>query len=404
MDKNDNPLSDIDPVPPSKTRQKRLLISLTSLFVLLAVAYLIYWWVDLRFFVYTDNAYVSGNIIPVTSQIAGNVMDVNVDNTELVKVNQPIIVLDPTDTWLALQAAKANLALTLRQTQQIYISDNGLQAIVKSRQSDLQKAEKDLKRREAVISLGGVSKEDLNHAREDYIAAQAALTTAQANWEANRSLTQNTTLIKHPQVLQAIATLRKAYLDYLRTSIRASATGIISKRSVQVGERISPGQVLMAIVPLEDIWVDANFKEKQLRDVRIGQPATVTADIYGSSVVYHGRVVGFSPGTGSAFALLPAQNATGNWIKVVQRLPVRIVLNPDEVRTHPLMIGLSMEVTVDTHKQKGQPMEVYKASYRTPIFDNMEKRAERLIKRIIQENIVQPNQAKPVNHLSQSNE
>ncbi|RAP37079.1 hypothetical protein B1207_06570 [Legionella quinlivanii] len=404
MDKNDNPLSDIDPVPPSKTRQKRLLISLTSLFVLLAVAYLIYWWVDLRFFVYTDNAYVSGNIIPVTSQIAGNVMDVNVDNTELVKVNQPIIVLDPTDTWLALQAAKANLALTLRQTQQIYISDNGLQAIVKSRQSDLQKAEKDLKRREAVISLGGVSKEDLNHAREDYIAAQAALTTAQANWEANRSLTENTTLIKHPQVLQAIATLRKAYLDYLRTSIRASAGGIISKRSVQVGERISPGQVLMAIVPLEDIWVDANFKEKQLRDVRIGQPATVTADIYGSSVVYHGRVVGFSPGTGSAFALLPAQNATGNWIKVVQRLPVRIVLNPDEVRNHPLMIGLSMEVTVDTHKQKRQPMEVYKASYRTPIFDNMEKRAERLIKRIIQENIVQPNQTEPVNHLSQSNE
>lgn len=369
-------------------KQKIFLFRLTVFFLALGIVWFIYWLIYSRHYESTDNAYVNGNIIPVTSQIAGTITSVKVQDTDYVKEGASLVLLDATDRQIALEQAKTNLALVLRQTAQLFVKDKGLQATIDTRQLTLKQASTDLNRRQQAINIGGISQEELTHAQDSFNIANSLLTTALSEREANKVLIKGTTIIKHPNVVQAIEGVRKAYLDLVRTNIKAPVSGYISKRSAQVGQVIAPGTFLMTVVPLNDLWIDANFKEKQLRKIKPGQAATLHADLYGSSVIYHGRVTGFSGGTGSAFSLLPAQNATGNWIKIVQRLPVRIDLDPKELREHPLRIGLSMEVTVDTSsKTKNWVNDSARFANNTDIFNGLDKGADSLINAIIKENI-----------------
>jgi membrane fusion protein (multidrug efflux system) len=378
-----------EPVQAANSSKQRLfLIRLTVLFVILGVFWFSYWFLFSRHYESTDNAYVNGNILPVSSQVGGTVVAVNVSDTAFVKTGEPLVFLDSTDRAIALEEAKANLALVLRQTEQLYIKDSGLQATIQARELTLKQARTDLKRRQQAIHLGGISQEELTHAQVNFDLANSLLTTARSEWNANQALIRGTTITTHPNVLRSMAAVKEAYLALLRTTIRAPVSGYIAKRSAQVGQVVGPGTSLMAVVPLDDIWVDANFKEKQLQKIQPGQAVTLEADIYSSKVRYHGRVAGFSGGTGSAFSLLPAQNATGNWIKVVQRLPVRILLDADEVKDHPLRIGLSVEVTVDINSKEQVLKEIDLDSVnKTAIFNHLDKGADLLIAQIIKEHV-----------------
>ncbi|MBC8732124.1 EmrA/EmrK family multidrug efflux transporter periplasmic adaptor subunit [Paraburkholderia sp. UCT2] len=368
-------------------KRKRMMTLLVIVILIAAVAYGLYYFLVARFHEDTDDAYVSGNVVQITPQVTGTVIAVNADDTQVVKAGDPLVVLDPADARVALEQAEANLAQVVRQVRGLFADDSQYEARVAASQADLSRAQDDLKRRMTVAQTGAVSQEEISHARDSVKSAQAALDAAKQQLAANRALTANTTIADHPNVQAAAAKLRDAYLNHARNTLPAPVTGYVAKRSVQVGQRVSPGSPLMAIVPLHDVWVEANFKEVQLKHMRIGQPVELTADVYGSSVPYHGKVVGFSAGTGSAFSLLPAQNATGNWIKVVQRLPVRISLDPQELEKHPLRIGLSMQADVnikdDTGGQLGQaPSTVYQ----TNVFDKYGAEADAEIARIISEN------------------
>lgn len=383
------------PVLPKKNvkmNQKRQFFMTVATIAFLIIALLVgmYWLIIGRFYEETDDAYVNGNIIPITSQVMGTIIAVKADDTQFVKTGQLLVQLDPIDSFIAFEQAKADLAQTVRTTQQLFINNTGLKADISNRKTIYEQARKDLERRHSAVGYGAVSKEELIHAQDTLKSADATLIQAHSALQANLALTDNTDLYQHPNVLAAAAKLRQAYIDYKRSEILAPSNGEISKRTAQIGQRITAGTPLMALVPLEQVWVDANFKEKQLRHMRIGQPVSLTADIYGSSVRYHGQIVGFSAGTGSAFALLPAQNATGNWIKVVQRLPVRIALDPKELQAHPLRIGLSMSVTVNTHDRSGKFISTSAIipSYETMIYANLGKQADTEIAKIIAENTV----------------
>jgi membrane fusion protein (multidrug efflux system) len=256
------------------------------------------------------------------------------------------------------------------------------------RQSDLAKANEDLVRRERLAGSGAISKEEVQHARDAVRSAQSALEAAQQEFAANRARVDRTTVQDHPDVRNAAARVHDAYLTNARTALPAPVSGYVAKRSVQLGQRVTPGMPLMAVVPLDQVWVDANFKEAQLVGMRAGQPVRLAADIYGGKVVYHGRVQGFGAGTGAAFALLPAQNATGNWIKIVQRVPVRVALDPQELAVHPLQIGLSMQVDVDTHERGGNrlPEIAQGAVYSTDVFKSVEAQADARVKAVIAAN------------------
>jgi membrane fusion protein (multidrug efflux system) len=368
-------------------KRKRMMTILVVIILLAAIGYGAYYFLVARFQESTDDAYVNGNVVQITPQVTGTVVAVNADDTQTVKVGDPVVVLDPADARVALQQAEANLAQVVRQVRGLYVDDNQYQAQVAVRQSDLSRAQDDLRRRMTVAQTGAVSAEEISHARDAVRGAQAALDAAEQQLAANRALTSNTTITDHPNVMAAAAKVRDAYLNNARNTLPAPVTGYVAKRSVQVGQRVSPGTPLMAVVPLNGVWVDANFKEGQLRHMRIGQPVELTADIYGSSIVYHGKVVGFSAGTGAAFALLPAQNATGNWIKVVQRLPVRIELDPQELEKHPLRIGLSMQVDVDIKNDHGGQLgNAQNTVYQTKVFDKYGDEADAEIARIIAAN------------------
>jgi membrane fusion protein (multidrug efflux system) len=363
------------------------MILLFVVILIAAVAYGLYYFVDARFHVDTDDAYVNGNVVQITPQVTGTVVAVNADNTQTVRMGEPVVVLDPADARIALQQAEANLAQTVRRVHGLYVDDDQYRADVAQRQSDLSKAHDDLQRRLATGMTGAVSDEEISHARDALKSARAALDSAQQRLASNRALTMNTTIERHPDVLAGAAKVRDAYLAYARNTLPAPVTGYIAERSVQVGQRVSPGTPLMSVVPLEQVWIDANFKEWQLRNIRVGQPVLLKADVYGSSVTFRGRVAGFSPGTGSALALLPAQNATGNWIKVVQRLPVRIEVDPQQLHQHPLRVGLSMNVDVDIKDQSGgQLRDPPNSSYTTNVFAKYGDEANAEIERIIAEN------------------
>ncbi|AOF18082.1 multidrug export protein EmrA [Yersinia enterocolitica] len=335
-----------------KKQRKRVLLLLTGIFII-GVAYLIYWFLVLRHHQETDNAYVSGNQVQIMSQVPGSVVSVNFENTDLVKSGDILLTLDPTDAEQAYEQAQTALANTVRQTHQLIINSKQYQANIALKKTELSKAQNDLKRRVVLGSVDAIGREELQHARDAVDAAQASLDVAIAQYNANQALVLNTPLEKQPAVEQAAAKLRDAWLALQRTKVVSPITGFVSRRSVQVGAEIANGAPLMAVIPANEMWIDANFKETQLANMRIGQPATVVTDFYGDDVVFQGKVVGLDMGTGSAFSLLPAQNATGNWIKVVQRLPVRIELDAKQLAEHPLRIGLSTTVRVDTADTDG---------------------------------------------------
>ncbi|NDV76302.1 efflux RND transporter periplasmic adaptor subunit [Burkholderia cenocepacia] len=373
--------------PQNNGKRKRMMTLLVAVIVIAAIAYGLYYFLVARFHEDTDDAYVNGNVVQITPQVTGTVIAVKADDTQTVKAGDPLVVLDPADSQVALQQAEANLAQTVRQVRGLFVNDDQYRAQVALRQSDLSKAQDDLRRRLAVAQTGAVSQEEISHARDAVKAAQASVDAAQQQLASNRALTANTTIASHPNVMAAAAKVRDAYLANARNVLPAPVTGYVAKRSVQVGQRVSPGNPLMSVVPLNAVWVDANFKEVQLKHMRIGQPVEMTADIYGSSVTYHGKVVGFSAGTGSAFSLLPAQNATGNWIKVVQHLPVRIELDPKDLDKHPLRIGLSMQVDVDIKDERGdQLVNAPNTVYETNVFAKYGDEADAEIARIIAEN------------------
>ncbi|PRG71387.1 HlyD family secretion protein [Burkholderia cenocepacia] len=373
--------------PQNNGKRKRMMTLLVAVIVIAAIAYGLYYFLVARFHEDTDDAYVNGNVVQITPQVTGTVIAVKADDTQTVKAGDPLVVLDPADSQVALQQAEANLAQTVRQVRGLFVNDDQYRAQVALRQSDLSKAQDDLRRRLAVAQTGAVSQEEISRARDAVKAAQASVDAAQQQLASNRALTANTTIASHPNVMAAAAKVRDAYLANARNVLPAPVTGYVAKRSVQVGQRVSPGNPLMSVVPLNAVWVDANFKEVQLKHMRIGQPVEMTADIYGSSVTYHGKVVGFSAGTGSAFSLLPAQNATGNWIKVVQRLPVRIELDPKDLDKHPLRIGLSMQVDVDIKDERGdQLVNAPNTVYETNVFAKYGDEADAEIARIIAEN------------------
>ncbi|HVE06682.1 MAG TPA: HlyD family efflux transporter periplasmic adaptor subunit [Paraburkholderia sp.] len=375
-----------DPQP----RKRKLLLALLGLAVVAAsAAYTAYYLSYARYHESTDDAYVSGNLVQLTPQVTGTVVAVNTDDTQIVKAGDPVVTLDAADAKIALGNAEATLAQTVRQVSTLYVNNDFYNATVAQRESDLARASADLQRRQAVAGTGAVSAEDIAHARDALAAAQAALDAARQQAQANRALTDRTTVAQHPNVQAAASKVRDAYLAYARNTLPAPVTGYVARRSVQVGQRVAPGTPLMAIVPLDGVWVDANYKESQLRQMRIGQPVELTADVYGSAVKYHGHVVGFSAGTGAAFAVLPAQNATGNWIKIVQRLPVRIQLDQRELDAHPLRIGLSMQVEVDTRDASGRQLgAALNTTYRTDVFNAYGAQADAEIARIIAENTI----------------
>jgi membrane fusion protein (multidrug efflux system) len=388
-------MSTPQPPAPAKTvvpaanagKRRRMMIMLTTVIVVAVLAWLLYYVFVARFSENTDDAYVNGNVVQITPQVTGTVVAVNADDTQTVREGQPLVVLDPADARVALQQAEANLAQTVRQVRGLFANDSQFEAQVAVRASDLVRARDDLTRRMTVAQTGAVSQEEISHARDAVASAQAALDAAKQQLVANRALTANTTITDHPNVQAAAAKVRDAYLANARNVLPAPVTGYVAKRSVQVGQRVSPGTPLMSVVPLNAIWVDANFKEVQLRHMRVGQPVEMTADVYGSSVTYHGKVVGFSAGTGSAFSLLPAQNATGNWIKVVQRLPVRVSLDPKELQQHPLRIGLSMQVGVNIRNDRGSQLgSAQNMVYQTDVFARYGAEADAEIARIIAQN------------------
>jgi membrane fusion protein (multidrug efflux system) len=382
----------------------RLLTVAAGIFLLIGLGYLAYWYFDLRHYEETDNAYVQGNLVQITPQVTGTVVAVNADDTDFVKAGQPVVQLDRADADVALAQAQAGLAQTVREVRGLYATNSTWTANVDLRKAevtraraDVARAEDDLARRQGLTATGAVSGEELDHARSNVSNARAALTAAEANvvsaeqqLATSRTLTDNTSIEKHPNVERAAAKVREAYLAYARTQIPAPVSGYVAKRNVQVGQRVAPGAPLMSVVPLDQLWVDANFKEVQLRGMRIGQPVTLTADAYGSKVTYHGRIEGLGVGTGSAFSLLPAQNATGNWIKVVQRVPVRVTLDPKELAEHPLRVGLSMVAKVDIADANGPALANAPragAAYATNAFEVDAQKADALVRDTIAANL-----------------
>ena len=347
-------------IPPEKTavngKRSRVLLTIGSVFALAGVAFALYWVLVGRYYEDTDNAYVQGNIVQITPQITGTVVKIYADDTDFVKAGQPLVALDPADAQVAAAQAAAQLAQTVREVRTLYASRGQSEAGLAQRQVDLAKAEDDLARRKKLTGTGAVADEEIRHAEAALAAARSAVEAAREQLASGLALTSGTSVREHPNVQRAAAHLREAMLAVQRSTLVAPVDGQIAKRNVQVGQRVSSGTPLMAVIPLGRLWVDANFKESQLRDMRVGQPVTLVSDLYGSAVKYEGRILGLSAGTGGAFALLPAQNATGNWIKVVQRVPVRISLDEKQLAEHPLRVGLSMLAEVDLHDTQGAPL------------------------------------------------
>ena len=337
----------VDPVVRRKHLRKRLFLTLTAALVLAGAGAGARWWLIGQRYISTDDAYVAADSAQVTPQISATIADVPVTDTSHVKRGEVVVRFDPSDAQLAFAQAEANYGQAVRRVRQYFANAQEAAAQVTGRASDLDKATLDYQRRIALSQQGAISAEQLSNARSALDAAHAALDAAREALAAQQALIHGTDVDHNPEVLAAKAALDKAQLDLSRTVIRAPFDGVIAQKTAEVGQRVDVGQVLMSVVPVSRAYVDANFKEGQLTRVHPGQAVTLTSDLYGSHVTYHGRVEGLSGGTGSAFAVIPAQNATGNWIKVVQRLPVRVALNQLELSQHPLRVGLSMNATID---------------------------------------------------------
>src|SRR4029079_7155382 len=394
------------PVKSRKPRAKRkiALVAVALAVVLAGAAYGIYYWLYLSHYESTDNAYVQANVVQVTPQVAGTVIAINADDTDFVKAGQSLVRLDPADAQVALEQAEAQLAQTVREGRTMYVNNGSLKAQIAAReadaaraQSEVLRAQDDVARRAPLVRTGAVGQEEFNHvtaqlaaAKSGLAAAQSAVAAAREQLASNQSLTENIPVEQHPNVLRAAARVREAFLALRRSQLLAPVDGYVARRSVQLGQRVQAGAPLLSVVALDDVWVDANFKEGQLRNLRIGQPVELEADVYGKKVTYHGTIEGLGAGTGAAFALLPAQNATGNWIKVVQRVPVRIALDAKEVAEHPLRVGLSMDARVDVSRTDGRVLaDVAQrpARAQTTVFDQGNDQADAEVRKIIAANL-----------------
>jgi membrane fusion protein (multidrug efflux system) len=403
---------------PSAVRRRRRVLAVLAVAAVVVAGVALYWSVWERGSVYTDNAYVGGNIVQVTPQVGGTVVSIHADDTQLVQQGEPLVQLDRTDAQASLKAAEAALGEAVRSVRELYAREGVARSVLAVRRADIARARAEVERakadearaaaeherRQALVAQGFVSGENLQNAKSSLDAARAqraaaesalaesnaTLEQAQQELASTRVMVDETSVEDHPRVQQAAARVREAYLALARTTILAPVGGHVAKRSVQLGQRVAAGTALMSVIPAQDMWVDANFKESQLADVRIGQPVDLIADLYGSSVHYQGRVVGLSAGTGAAFALLPAQNATGNWIKIVQRIPVRVALDPRELREHPLRIGLSVQATVDTRDRSG-PVLANRAqpnpAYTTDVYADQAREADASIAKIVRSNL-----------------
>jgi membrane fusion protein (multidrug efflux system) len=402
-------------------QRKKALTAIAAVVVVAGLAFCAYEWLVASHYENTDNAYVQGNLVQITPQIGGTVQAILADETDMVTAGQPLVRLDPADARVALEQAEAQLAQAVRQVRTLYANNGALQAQVALReadvtrvrtdvgraQSEVARASEDLARRQALSGNGAVSREELHHSQTQLANAHSALAAAQAGVQSaqaatvaareqlasNQSMTDGTSIEQHPSVLAAASKVREAWLATRRAALPAPVSGYVAKRSVQLGQRVAAGTPLMSVVPLEQLWVDANFKEVQLRNIRIGQPVRLTADVYGKKVEYQGQVAGLGVGTGAAFALLPAQNATGNWIKVVQRVPVRVKLDAAQLGAHPLRVGLSMDVRVDVRNKDGRMLADAPRSAplaATEVYAEDARGADEQVRRVIAANLGRP--------------
>ncbi|MBN3851778.1 HlyD family efflux transporter periplasmic adaptor subunit [Paraburkholderia sp. Ac-20340] len=368
------------------TRKRRFAI-FGSVAAVTAIAAALYWYTAARFREDTDDAYVAGNVVQIAAQTAGTVIDVLAADTQRVRAGQPLVQLDDAEASVALAQAKAQLAQAVRQTANARYSATMYAEAVKARQADLDLAQRALAARDHA-SVEVVSPEELARARAAVTGAQAQLGAAQAQLDAARAMGSRLAVEDNPGVIQAVAQFKLAWRNLKRTTIVAPIDGVVGQRTVQIGQQVGPGLALLSLVQLHGLWVEANFKEGQIRNMRVGQPVIINSDIYGSKVSYRGRVEGFSAGTGSAFSMLPPQNAAGNWIKVVQRVPVVISIDPDDLAAHPLRIGLSMKVRVDTHERDGHLLDsdTPLAALATRVHDGVASEAQAAAEKVIREN------------------
>jgi len=395
-------------------RRRKAGLTLLLLLVLIGVAgYVAFELLVASRYEKTDNAYVQANIVQITPLVGGTVRAIHADDTEFVRAGQALVSLDPADARVLLDQAQSNLAQTVREVRNLYANNSTLQAQIELRQAEAQRIQTelvrlqaDVARRAPLLDSGAVGREEYEHAQAQLDATRSAGTAAQAALQASREqlaagsvLTQGVGVEQHPSVQRAAARVREAHLALQRAVVPAPVDGWVARRSVQLGQRVAAGAPLMAVVGLQQAWVDANFKEGQLKSIRIGQPVTLVADVYGEKVEFKGRVAGLAAGTGAAFALLPAQNATGNWIKVVQRVPVRIVLDAQQLAEHPLRVGLSMMVSVDVRDQSGASLAAARSEGQatpasTTVFDDAARAADVAaqgdVDRIIRANLATP--------------
>jgi membrane fusion protein (multidrug efflux system) len=352
---------------------------LAIIFLGAAVGWLTYWQLFGRFYVYTEDAYTNGNAVMLTPQISAGVKAIYADETDLVQEGQLVVELDTTVFELKFEEVKKELAVTVRKVAEMFQEVEAKQAQIVLKKAQLRQAELDLNHRDPLIKTGAVSLEEYEIYQTSVAVAQASVDFAEKEYQAAQALVANTTVFTHPQVQQVIWNLKQIYLNLIRCQVWAPVTGYIAKRSVQVGDQVTSGTTLLYIVPLDEMWIEANYKETALKHVKKGQKVRFTADLYGDSVTYHGEVLGFQPGSGNAFSLLPPENASGNWIKIVQRIPIRISIDQDELRRKPLVLGLSMKVTIDIHETNGQ-MLAHTPTF-TPLYttDIYQKQVEKMV-------------------------
>ena len=374
----------------NKSQQRKKGLSIFILLLLLiAIGSAAYWFFFIKGFEETEDAYVSGNQVMVSAQVAGNISKINVDNMDPVQAGDVLLELDDTNAKLSFEQAKSNLANAVRQISQLNYTVKQLKSAVRANEITLAQAQGNLNRRVQLVKDGAIDKESFQHAKEAVELAKANLTTSQNQLEANQALLLDGPLSEQPQIQSAVSNLKQAWLNLERTKIRSPIKGYVARRNAQVGQAVSVGGALMAVVTTDQMWLDANFKETQLTHMRIGQPVEIHFDLYGKDKTFNGKVVGIEMGTGSAFSLLPTQNATGNWIKVVQRVPVRIQLDPQQLAENPLRIGLSATVKVNVTDSQGETLRNQARTttlYSTNALQYDESAVNNLIESIIRDN------------------
>lgn len=374
----------------NKSQQRKKGLSIFILLLLLiSIGSAAYWYFFIKGFEETEDAYVSGNQVMVSAQVAGNISKINVDNMDPVQAGDVLLELDDTNAKLSFEQAKSNLANAVRQVSQLNYTVKQLKSAVRANEITLAQAQGNLNRRVQLVKDGAIDKESFQHAKEAVELAKANLTTSQNQLGANQALLLDGPLSEQPQIQSAVSNLKQAWLNLERTKIRSPIKGYVARRNAQVGQAVSVGGALMAVVTTDQMWLDANFKETQLTHMRIGQPVKIHFDLYGKDKTFDGKVVGIEMGTGSAFSLLPTQNATGNWIKVVQRVPVRIQLDPQQLSENPLRIGLSATVKVDVSDSQGETLRDQAPAttlYSTNVLQYDESAVNNLIESIIRDN------------------